>query len=730
MVKSIIITTILKFRKAIIMLKKANLIISALLSVCMFFGIAASADVSTGETKTSNSETAEKEENAKTNTSRYSFADYTLSASVSDNPGLKGDITAFKNGLDYEFVIPYSCDASSFTFRVLNSDDEIEKITADFTTENPVKIEIDKRKISVSATLSTLPMMYINIDETNGTISDMNGSYNHKSYCYGDIILDVPEVLANEYGCSTFYNSAENDAKPETPGTMKIRGRGNSTWTTDTDKQRPYQIKLEAGENLLGMGKNKDWALLRSEQPKIYLRNKISYDLARDLGIKNTPRAEMTDVYMNGRYLGVYTLASTVKVGKSSVPITDIDDEIKKNGSADGIDLTGGYLLEIDNFEDSPQFVINKNKITIKSPENLDTTTEDGSKYDYIKNLICDLFNAIAGNGYLSDGRHFSEIFDLESAARYFLHQELIGNSDCCQGSTFLYKDTDSKDSIIYMGPVWDCDYAFDLYQSDWCLPNRKSYWNEHPLFVNQLCKHKEFTDYVQELYFNQGLDRIYLSYADKVAEYAEKINSSASATSRLYNIGSPTYSYISAYIKDKYNFMNGNLKFMCNSAPKGDNAVIYNINKANLPVERLFQRKNLLQFSYRNNTEEEKDVFLYVCDKANRLIAQSKPVKVAPNSVYHDRLVLPSDDPCGTVAVFDGEVMNFAGKNIAGSLQGGRDGNNYVNPDPFAEKSNNDPKADSAAEKNTNYVNRDPFSTDIITDENQQNTQLYFNRN
>lgn len=69
---------------------------------------------------------------------------------------------------------------------------------------------------------------------------------------------------------------------------------------------------------------------MRSEQPKIYLRNKISYDLARDLGIRNTPRAEMTDVYMNGKYLGVYTLASTVKVGRSSVPITDIDEEIEK----------------------------------------------------------------------------------------------------------------------------------------------------------------------------------------------------------------------------------------------------------------------------------------------------------------------------------------------------------------------------------------------------------------
>ena len=666
------------------MFKKINAIISTVLSICIFCGVSASAD--TGTEKPAAPNVQESSNNGNVN---HMLANYVLSASAADNPGLQSDITAFKVGLDYEFVIPHSCDASAFTFSISLNGDEIKKITADFASQNSIKAELNKNKLTVFATISTLPMMYINIDESYGTISDMNKSYKHEAYCCGDIIMDVPEALAAEYGCSTLYRSSDYDAKPETPGTMKIRGRGNSTWTTDTDKQRPYKIKLEAGENLLGMGKNKDWALLRSEHPKIYLRNKISYDLARDLGIKNTPRAEMTDVYMNGKYIGVYTLASTVKVGKSSVPITDIDDAIKKNGSADGIDITGGYLLEIDNFDDFPQFVTNQNKITIKSPEKLDKTTNDGSRYDYIKNLVCDLFNAIAGNGYLSDGRHFSEIFDLESAARYFLHQELIGNSDCCQGSTFLYKDTNDKDSVIYMGPVWDCDYAFDLYQSDWCLPYRKSYWNEHPLFINQLCKHKEFTDYVRELYFNQGIDKIYLSYADKVEGYAAKINASAAAASRLYHIGNPIYSYIGEYIKNKYEFMNNNLETMCNSAPKGENAVIRRVRSSDSPVERLFQRKNLLQFSYRNDSETEKTIFVSVCDRFNVLSAQSEPIRVAPNTVYHGKLVLPFEEQCGLVTVFDGSIMNFPNKNSLPQQTNNHTNNGYVNPDPFSDKYN-----------------------------------------
>ncbi len=701
MIKSIVMGILLKFGKAIKMLKKSNAIISSVILFCMLLSVPVSADYNASESSAAQAALPYTE-------NQPALGDYILTASVSDNPGLKCDISAFKYGINYEFVIPYSCDASKFTFTITENGSELQRVTADFATENPIKVKFDDgKRLTVSATISTLPMMYINIDEANGTISDMNQSYNHKVYCYGDMILDVPEELAEEYGCKTLYDSSENDAKPETPGTIKIRGRGNSTWTTDTDKQRPYQIKLEAGENLLGMDKNKDWALLRSEQPKIYLRNKISYDLARDLGIRNTPRAEMTDVYMNGKYLGVYTLASTVKVGRSSVPITDIDEEIEKKGSADEIDTTGGYLLEIDNFEDSPQFVVNQNKITIKSPEKLDATTEDGSKYDYIKNLITDLFNAIAGNGYLSDGRHFSEIFDLESAARYFLHQELIGNSDCCQGSTFLYKDTDSKDSIIYMGPVWDCDYAFDLYQSAWCLPDRKSYWNEHPLFVNQLCKHKEFTSYVYDLYFNRGLDKIYLSYADKVDGYAKKIDSSANATSRLYGIDKPIYSYISSYIKDKYVFMNTHLPVMCESAQKGDKAVIFTMSNAASPVNRIFQRKNLLQYSYKNATDSQKNVFAIAYDRRGKMIWQSVLAVVAPNTVYHGKLILPSDEVCGTVSIYDGNITSFSLTETASPAEReqGNTGGGHVNSDPFSERYNEYIEKKKAKESNQNTL-------------------------
>lgn len=84
-------------------------------------------------------------------------------------------------------------------------------------------------------------------------------------------------------------------------------------------------------------------------------------------------RALSVDVYINGAYRGVYTLADKVEIGKSRVAIKDLQPEMEylnalplsqykdhtleyEDGTtafgyrldASPADLTGGYLLEID----------------------------------------------------------------------------------------------------------------------------------------------------------------------------------------------------------------------------------------------------------------------------------------------------------------------------------------------------------------------------------------------
>ncbi len=38
-----------------------------------------------------------------------------------------------------------------------------------------------------------IPVVYLNIDESQGTIEDLINSPDHSAYCYGTISIDVPE---------------------------------------------------------------------------------------------------------------------------------------------------------------------------------------------------------------------------------------------------------------------------------------------------------------------------------------------------------------------------------------------------------------------------------------------------------------------------------------------------------------------------------------------------------
>ena len=81
-----------------------------------------------------------------------------------------------------------------------------------------------------------IPVVYINIDETQGTVQDMIESPNHSVYCYGTISIAVPEG----FHYSDFPDSV---CESITDLSMSIRGRGNSTWMKSMKK--PFKIKLD-----------------------------------------------------------------------------------------------------------------------------------------------------------------------------------------------------------------------------------------------------------------------------------------------------------------------------------------------------------------------------------------------------------------------------------------------------------------------------------------------------
>ena len=127
------------------------------------------------------------------------------------------------------------------------------------------------------------------------------------------------------------------------------------------------------------------------------LLNRVSSQIAAELEMRDTPQGEFVNLYLNGRYNGLYYLAQRPRTG-GCVHIDSLDDEIRKaNGVQDfnnlpkirtlneegdklkkwaydwpnePADNSGGYLLQqYSNYEgDEPWFSTEYRRFRIMSP--------------------------------------------------------------------------------------------------------------------------------------------------------------------------------------------------------------------------------------------------------------------------------------------------------------------------------------------------------------------------
>ncbi len=433
-----------------------------------------------------------------------------------DKNNIPYDIKPMYEGNSLYLFMPAVADMSCVNYDLLDSESNVvESVTADFTGEEEYTATFNYGEYKIIAMQSNLPAMFLEIDESHNTIDAMNSSPDHSISCYGDLALVVPDDLKEKYGWED-VKSKEDDE--DTPGSMNMKGRGNSSWSSELGIKKAYQVKFEKKTSILGMDKSKKWCLMR-DNSDLY-KNALAFRLGDKLEMAYNCEAQFSDVYMNGDYLGTYLITDKIEIGGASVDITDLDDAFEENGEVvdENLDLTGGYLLEIDNTEDDLQFTASGNKFTIKGPEDLAKTATADGPYGYIIEKTSDLFAAIYGDGYLSDGTHFMEHIDMESFAQYFWIQELLGNKDCGSGSTYLYKDSDKVDPKFHAGPMWDHDYTLTQAEG-WILPNLKrgNISTGTDTLYNALCDHKEFVSYLL-YYYEKGIGEI-LKEAPQILE-------------------------------------------------------------------------------------------------------------------------------------------------------------------------------------------------------------------
>lgn len=295
---------------------------------------------------------------------------------------------------------------------------------------------------------------------------------------------------------------------------LEIRGRGNYTWR-DFDK-KPYRIKLGSKAALLGMKKSKHFALLAHADDNLgFYRNTMGFEMSRRLGLPYTPSQEPVEVVLNGNYIGLYFLTETIRVDEDRVDIVEQEDY-----ATDASEITGGWLVEIDNYEETEQVRITEGngvtmRFTYKTPELLS---------DAQRTYLRDQMNAIDDAIYVSDksSTDWEELVDIDHLVRFYVTQEIMQNAESFHGSCYLYRDR-GEDEKWHFGPVWDFGNSFHNGENRFIYVN--SPFGNH--WIEEFAKFPRFQEHVKmvwnEFYRNQiaSIDTFMTEFADKIATAA-----------------------------------------------------------------------------------------------------------------------------------------------------------------------------------------------------------------
>jgi hypothetical protein len=242
---------------------------------------------------------------------------------------------------------------------------------------------------------------------------------------------------------------------------MDIKLRGNST---AYQSKSPYHIKLLESLDLFGMGSNKHWLLLADALDRSHLRNRLAFDLARELGMDYV-ESVYAEVYLNERYIGLYLFCEQIRISEDRVDIFNWDDiAVGKDMEQDldwidpdEYDITGGYLIENDEYYDEVSKFItsHEQRIMIKQPEYTYTNT---AMMDYLQKYFADTESALySRTGYTPTGVHYSDFIDFDSFLDFWIIFETFKNVELQYKSCYMYKDVGGK---LIFGPVWDFDWS------------------------------------------------------------------------------------------------------------------------------------------------------------------------------------------------------------------------------------------------------------------------------
>ncbi len=300
---------------------------------------------------------------------------------------------------------------------------------------------------------------------------------------------------------TTYINAKmtiEDGGELITESTMRIRGRGNATWSSYPKK--PYKLKLDNETDLLGMGKDKDWILLANYCDKTLMRTSVALKLSELLGLPWTPKERFVELMLNGEYMGNYQLTESIKqdVNRVNIPKT-------------------GFIIERDGYYQQEPIWFKSSRgygFSFKNPDVEDLTQ---AQVDYIKGCVDEFEGALYSTSFNDPVNGYAKYIDIDSFVRWFLFHQIIANLDT---NPYLIKADMTSGSKLAMGPVWDFEWSLGIGWYEGSRPRPADYpvcYTE--FYFNRLLLDANFAARLQQMWetYRSRVTRDILQHMDDV---------------------------------------------------------------------------------------------------------------------------------------------------------------------------------------------------------------------
>ena len=309
---------------------------------------------------------------------------------------------------------------------------------------------------NVQLTSTNLPIVWIDVD----------GQYIDRDVR----ITGRMKIIHNGEGNLNYADTVSHPGQHiDYEGYVAIRYRGSSSYSMSDKKPysfRPIDKPLEEGGtkmkvNILGMGKDNNWALLAPYADKSMLRDLLAFEVSRPW-MEFTPEGRFCEMFLDGTYYGVYILTEVVSPGKHRINLPDpgiTDDE-----------LTGGYIMEVNRTDGEVTYRSKYHPVSntgnsynnryinfqYKSPDYEDMTPEQVA---YINGRIDQMEDAL-WNFIPNHASTYGQYLDVQNFIDYQIAMELGHNVDGYRLSGKFFKRRDSVDPRFKM-VVWDNNLSY-----------------------------------------------------------------------------------------------------------------------------------------------------------------------------------------------------------------------------------------------------------------------------